>query len=247
MTRAVETLAKIDLFRLLTPQQIRTLDSSCIWRRAKPKQWILEYRDESQEVFFLTSGSVRVTIQSVSGRETILRDIHAGDFFGELAAIDGQNRSAGILALTEATIARMKPSTFLETVTSNPGIIKEVLVRMAAQARALANRVREFNAMSIHERLLTILLRLSRKEDGDIACAVISPAPTHGHLAGLIGTRRDSISKELRLMRRAGLIEMRRGALVLLDVELIMRKLNTPTNIAANSAKSPPGDVRTCL
>jgi CRP-like cAMP-binding protein len=186
-------------------------------------------------------------IQSVNGRETILRDIHAGDFFGELAAIDGQNRSAGILALTAATIARMRPSTFLETVISNPGIIKEVLVRMVAQARALANRLRESNAMSIHERLLTILLRLSRKEHGDIACAVISPAPTHGHLAGLIGTRRDSIGKELRLMRRAGLIEMRRGTLVLPDVELIMRKLNTPTTIAANSAKSPDGDIRTCV
>jgi hypothetical protein len=64
---------------------------------------------------------------------------------------------------------------------------------------------------------------------------------------GAIEAVRHAISKELRLMRRAGLIEMRRGALVLPDVALIMRKLNTPTSIAANSAKSPPGDVRTCL
>lgn len=166
MSRAVETLAKIDLFRSLSPDEIRILNSRCIWRRAKPKEWILEYRDNGKEVFFLTFGTVRVMIQSVGGRETILRDIYAGDFFGEVAAIDGQNRSAGILALTEATIARMTPSTFVETITGNPGLVKELLIRMAAQARSLANRVREFNAMGVRERLLTTLLRLSQHKTG---------------------------------------------------------------------------------
>ena len=62
MSRAVETLAKIDLFRSLSPDEIRILNSRCIWRRAKPKEWILEYRDDGKEVFFLTSGSVRVMV-----------------------------------------------------------------------------------------------------------------------------------------------------------------------------------------
>ena len=244
MNRAVETLAKIDLFRSLSPEEIRILNSRCIWRRAKPKEWILEYRDDGKEVFFLTSGSVRVMIQSVGGRETILRDIYAGDFFGEVAAIDGQTRSDGILALTEATIARMRPSTFVETITGNPGLIKELLIRMAAQTRTLANRIREFNAMGIRERLLTTLLRLSQPQDG--MHALLSPAPSHGHLAGLVGTRRDSISKELRLMRKAGLIEARRGALFLPDVQRIMREIN-PSDKAMGGAKSPQSDFRACL
>jgi CRP-like cAMP-binding protein len=244
MSRAVETLAKIDLFRSLSPEEIRVLNSRCIWRRAKAKEWILEYRDDGKEVFFLTSGTVRVMIQSVGGRETILRDIYAGDFFGEVAAIDGQTRSAGILALTEATIARTTPSTFVETIIANPRLVKELLIRMAAQARSLANRVREFNAMGIRERLLTTLLRLSQPQDG--MHALLSPAPSHSHLAGLVGTRRDSISKELRLMRKAGLIEARRGALFLPDVQRIMRELN-PNDRAMRGAKSPQSDFRACL
>ena len=243
MSRAVETLAKIDLFRSLSPEEIRVLNSRCIWRRAKAKEWILEYRDDGKEVFFLTSGTVRVMIQSVGGRETILRDIYAGDFFGEVAAIDGHTRSAGILALTEATIARMTPSTFVETIIGNPGLIKELLVRMAAQARSLANRICEFNAMGIRERLLTTLLRLSQPQDG--MHALLSPAPSHSHLAGLVGTRRDSISKELRLMRKAGLIEARRGALFLPDVQRIMREIN-PSDKAMGGAKSPQSDFRAC-
>jgi CRP/FNR family cyclic AMP-dependent transcriptional regulator len=247
MSRAVETLAKIDLFRFLPPEEIRALDSRCIWRRVKAKEWILEYREEGKEVFFLTSGSVRVMIQSVGGRETILRDIYAGDFFGELAAIDGQHRSAGILALTEATIARMRSSTFVDTVISNPRIVREVLIRMAAQARLLANRVREFNAMGIRERLLTTLLRLSQPEHGDATRAFVSPPPTHGQLAGLVGTRRDSIGKELRFMQKAGWIETRRGALVLTDVRRIIRELNTPPGVAMGRAKTPRDDLRARL
>jgi CRP-like cAMP-binding protein len=244
MSRAVETLAKINFFRSFSPEEIRILNSRCIWRRAKPKEWILEYQDDCKEVFFLTFGNVRVIIQSVGGRETILRDINAGDFFGEVAAIDGQTRSASILALTEATIARMTPSTFVETITGNPRLVKELLTRMAAQARRLANRVREFNAMGIRERLLTTLLRLSQPQDG--THANLSPPPSHGHLAGLVGTRRDSISKELRLMRKAGLIEARRGALFLPDVQRIMREIN-PNDRAMRGAKSPPSDLRAGL
>jgi CRP/FNR family transcriptional regulator, cyclic AMP receptor protein len=237
MSRAVESLAKTDLFGSMSPEEIRALDSRCIWRRAKAKQWILEYCDDSKEVFFLTSGRVRVVIQSVGGREIIFRDIEAGDFFGELAAIDGQSRSAGIVALSDATIARMTPSTFVDTITRNPAVAKRVLVRMAGQARALVDRVREFDAMGIHERLVTELLRMSQVEEGEPGRAVVSPPPTHAHLAGLVGTRRDSISKELRQMRKVGLIEARRDALVLPDVQRIMRELSTKA-IVRSGAKS---------
>jgi CRP/FNR family cyclic AMP-dependent transcriptional regulator len=55
----------------------------------------------------LTSGAVRVLITPSPDREVILADINAGGYFGEMAAIDGQPRSAGILAITDATIACM--------------------------------------------------------------------------------------------------------------------------------------------
>jgi CRP-like cAMP-binding protein len=113
---------------------------------------------------------------------------------------------------------------------------------MASQARALVDRVREFNAMGIHERLLTELLRMSQIEEGEPGRALVSPPPAHAHLAGLVGTRRDSISKELRLMREAGLIEARRDALVLPDVQRIMRELGRQAK-AMSRAKSRRRDL----
>ena len=224
--RAVETLAKIELFSSLTPEQIRLLDSRCIWRRAKAREWILDYQDESTEVFFLTSGIVRVLIQTEEGRETILRDIQAGASFGELAAIDAHKRSASILALTDATIARMQAATYVETVTSHPQVAKQALVMMTRHIRSLTDRVREFTTLGIHDRLVRELVRMSRADrTGGDNRAIVTPPPTHAHLAGLIGTRRETVTKELRAMTKAGFIEARRGAIVLLDVQKLVQTL----------------------
>src|SRR6267378_4929328 len=100
MTRRTETLAKIRLFRSLDATAIGHLDTQCSWRRAPGGQWIIDYQDASNDVFFVVNGSARVMIQS-AGRDVLLRQIDAGEYFGELAAIDDQPRSSGIVALTD--------------------------------------------------------------------------------------------------------------------------------------------------
>src|SRR6266849_5768411 len=112
MSRRTETLAKIALFRSLDAAKIEQLDTQCSWCRATRNQWIIDYQDTSNDVFFVVSGTLRVKIQSVSGREVLLREINAGEFFGEIAAIDNQPRSSGILAGTDVTFARMPASVF---------------------------------------------------------------------------------------------------------------------------------------
>ena len=70
------------MFRSLSPENIQLLDTQCSWHRAARNQWIIDYQDPSNDVFFVVSGTLRVKIQSVSGREVLLREINAGEFFG---------------------------------------------------------------------------------------------------------------------------------------------------------------------
>ncbi len=220
--RQKETLARVELFASLSAEQIARLDTRCIWRRARAKEWIIDWQDEGTDVFFLVSGVGRVMIRAVSGRETILRDVEAGAFFGELAAIDGQPRSAGILAITDVTIARMTAPTFVETVTGSPEISLQLLRRIAGEVRRLANRINEFNTLAMRERLIVELLRLSRMSRAEPREAIVSPPPVHAELAGRISTRRESVTKELSALEREGLIRRGRGALTLADVPQLM-------------------------
>ena len=71
MNRRTETLARITLFRSLDPAKIELLDTQCTWHRATRNQWIIDYQDTSNDVFFVVSGTLRVKIQSVSGRDSL--------------------------------------------------------------------------------------------------------------------------------------------------------------------------------
>jgi CRP/FNR family cyclic AMP-dependent transcriptional regulator len=177
----------------------------------------VDYQDTSNDVFFVVSGTVRVKLQSVSGREVLLREINAGEFFGELAAIDNQPRSAGIVAVTDVAVARMPASDFRAAVHAHPDVCDLLLSLLAGQIRTLANRVNEFTVLDARHRIYAELLRLSRPETGKPKQAVVSPPPVHAEIAARVSIRREAVARELKALERAGLIERRRGALVLTD------------------------------
>lgn len=217
MSRNTETLAKIGLFRSIDPEAIRKLDTQCAWRRVERNQWILDYQDGGNDVVFVTSGRVQVKIQSVAGREVLLREIDAGEYFGELAAIDGQPRSSGIVAVTDVTIAKMPASVFRAAVHAHADVCDQLLALLSGQIRTLSNRVNEFTTFDIRHRLYAELLRLARPEPGKPASALISPPPVHAELAARVSARREAVAREVKALERAGLLERRRGAIVITD------------------------------
>jgi CRP/FNR family cyclic AMP-dependent transcriptional regulator len=217
MSRKTETLAKITLFRSLDAAKIELLDTQCAWCRASRNQWIIDYQDPSNDVFFVVSGTLRVKIQSVSGREVLLREINAGEFFGEIAAIDNQPRSSGIIAVTDVTFARMPASLFRLAVHTYPDVCDQLLELLARYVRTMSNRVTEYTTLDARHRIYAELLRLSRPEAGKPQQAIVSPPPVHADLAARVSIRRESVTRELKALERTGLIEKRRGALVLTD------------------------------
>jgi CRP/FNR family cyclic AMP-dependent transcriptional regulator len=225
MVRQIETLAKIPLFRSLTADAIAKVDTQCLWRKAPGGQWLLDYQDASSDVFFVVSGAVRVTIQS-AGREVLLRNIDAGEFFGELAAIDRAPRSSGIIAMTDVVIARMPATVFRTLVHAHPDVCDQLLALLAGQIRMLANRVNEFSTLDVRHRIHAELLRLSRPDNGNPGRAIISPPPLQTEIAARVSARRESVTRELKALERNRLIERRRGALVLVDVDRLKRLVN---------------------
>ena len=222
MTRAARTLARIPLFRTLDPAAVRGLDDICGWREARAKQWIVDRESMGTDVYFVLDGTLRVIV-SAAGRETILRDLRAGEFFGELAALDGQPRSAGILAVTDARLAAMPAAGFRRAIHDHPDVCDRILAALVGQIRMLAVRANEMTGLSMKHRLWAELLRLSTPSHGAPEAAVVSPPPSHAELAARVSGQREAVTRELNVMERSGLIARRRGAIDLLDAARLRR------------------------
>jgi len=212
-------MATIALFRSLDPAAIADLDRQVSWRKYVRNDWIVELHDTSADVFFVISGSVRMKIPEASGREVVFQDLDAGSYFGEMDAIDEKPRAIGVMALTDVTIARMPRAAFRTAICRHPDAADQLLRRLTGIIRALTSRVREFSTLDVKHRLYAELLRLAREKDGDDDIAVISPPPVQSTIAARIGTRRETIAREMKALERSGLIERKRGALVITDTK----------------------------
>lgn len=212
------TLAHFALFRSLCEEEIGRLDAQCLWRSYEPGSVILEYEQESTDVYFIARGLVRVWLPSTRRTDVTLSDIGVGEFFGELAAIDARPRSASVTALTAATVARMPASTFGTTVRQHPDVCDQILQLLATRIRVLDTRVAELSSSSVRHRIRAELLRLGRLRTDRPNQAIISPPPTHAEFAARISTHREAVTREFKALERAGMLERHRGALTIVDV-----------------------------
>jgi CRP/FNR family cyclic AMP-dependent transcriptional regulator len=225
MTRPHETLERIDLLRSIDTKERVAFERRCIWRHAAAKEWLLEQGDIGTDIFFLTSGTIRVLITPSPDREVILADVNAGGYFGEMAAIDRQPRSAGILAITDATIACMSASMFREILHKYPDVSERLLKQLVARIRALDQRIDEFSSMHVKHRICAELLRRSRPDPTDQHRALVSPPPVHADIAACVSTRREMVVRELKVLERGGLLTRRRGAFVINNVPALIEML----------------------
>ena len=214
-------VSKIPLFAEISDKARQRLERQLVSRVYMQDELILDYEDQSTDVLFILSGKVRVLYRSPMGREVILADLGAGDFFGELSAIDNAGRSANVTALQKSEIAILPCGPFLDLATEEPQVAGRLMQTLVARIRALDKRFSEMSVMKTNERLYAELLRLSQPRRGQAGQRIISPPPFHHHLAGRIGCRREVVSRELSRLMKDGVIEKSRGGLVLIDVELL--------------------------
>ena len=133
--RIAMALAKSNPFQSLSYESIAALADGCRFVRFEPKQQIIGYLEESTNVFFIVSGTVRVAIHSTLGKEVSYRDLEAGEMFGELAAIDGEKRSASVMSLTDTLVVSMPQETFRTAFRTHPSVAEAVLKRLTNTVR----------------------------------------------------------------------------------------------------------------
>ena len=223
MGRGEETLDGVEIFAAMAAEDRAALAGRCHSRRFMRGQQIIGHQEETRDVFFVIAGEVRATSYALSGKEVTYRDIAAGDMFGEYAAIDGEPRSADVVALTDCLVASMSDTVFWEVLDRHPEVAAVTLKRLTSQIRVLTERIFEFSTLAVRNRIHAELLRLARSHPAEDNTAVIKPAPTHAELASRVSTHREAVTRELNALTHARLVERRSDALRINDVAKLSR------------------------
>jgi CRP-like cAMP-binding protein len=216
-------LRSVSLLAGVERAALEDLAQQCRWRRFTGGQRVVSREAQDRDVYLIIAGRVRATAFSSGGRQVTYRDIRAGDWFGELAAIDGRARSADVEALEDTVVASMNPSVFRQLLHDHPSVCDCVLDRLVGLVRDLTERVFEFSTLGVQDRVHSELLRLAREAGIRDNAARLEPAPKHADLAGKLSTYREQVTRELSAMVKDGLVRRDSHALVIPDVARLER------------------------
>ena len=208
----------IKIFKDLPAQVYNQIEAKVRWKKYQPNAEVIKYQEKSTDVYFVKEGHVRATMFSYSGKEVSYQDLFAGDIFGELSAIDGLPRSAHVVVIEPSTIGAMSSKDFMEAIHLHSEISTAVLVRLTGVIRGLSDRIYQFGALDVKDRVRKEILELARQHMSGPNTAVIPDMPKHLEIANRINTHREAVTRELNTLSKMGLIEQQRRVLTVNDV-----------------------------
>jgi CRP-like cAMP-binding protein len=231
--QTMQSLSRVPFFREASDLDFERFDRRCSWRRFDENEVIVDYEDDSTDVYFIVSGDVRILVRTAAGKEVILAEMRTGQYFGELAAIDGTKRSANVSALTRCEMCIVPAAVFHEILGASPALARRLMILLVTRIRELNARLMEHSVLDLRHRLYAELLRLSSPRSGHASERIISPPPYHHVLANRIGCRREQVTRELSSLSTDGLIEKTRGGIVIRRPDVLQQRINQALNEAA--------------
>ena len=219
-------LAAVPLFAGLADDGLVSLVQGMRVRRFRRGETVFHVGDPGDALFIVMSGSIKITLPADTGDEAILATLRPGDFFGELALLDGAPRSATAVAI-EATETYILPrDRFRELIATEPIMREALLATLAAEVRRLTNHVEELHFLDITGRLASRLARMAGEAGAtslpDGAIRLAGPL-TQSDLAAMIGCTRQSVNKLLGMFSDDGLIRLEKDRIVVLDLDGLAR------------------------
>jgi CRP/FNR family cyclic AMP-dependent transcriptional regulator len=220
---SARSLGGVELLESLTPAQLQAVERRCAWRKWQPGEQIIDRETLGNDVYFVVRGKARVVDYSTSGnREVIFDELDAGTYFGELAAIDGEPRSANIVAVEETVTASLPAEDFINLLFDHRDIGIALTRRLSEMVRNSTVRIMDLSTLGAHNRIYAELLRLARTGGGAKPnTASIHPVPVHSDIAARVSTTRETVARVLSELSHRDLVHREGDALVIHDLNLL--------------------------
>jgi CRP-like cAMP-binding protein len=216
----MNTLDGIDVLDALTSEERAKIAKLCRWKKYTAQEQIFDRQSEQRDVFFVVKGRVKIVIYSLSGREVTLDDVLQGSFFGELAALDGEPRSASVMALEDTVLAILSAESFLEMLQEFPEISLNVMQRMAEIIRQATDRILDLSTLGANNRVHAEVLRMARLAEEDAnGRPIIRPIPVHSDMASRVSTTRETVARVMNDLARNHILKRNADHLLIEDLD----------------------------
>jgi CRP/FNR family cyclic AMP-dependent transcriptional regulator len=215
---AVDLLRSVPLFADLEAGELERFSRVAVPRTYPAGTRVFHEGDSSDACYIVREGSFRITREHSDGRAITLATLGPGEIFGELAMLDGDERSASAEALTDGEVLALPAGDVRSLLGRHPEISLKLVAGLVRRLRAANVRLSRQSFQTVPSRVAGILAQLTREaHDGDGEEAEVTIRMNQTDLAQLAGTSRESVSRFLAELERAGVVRSGRGRVTVLD------------------------------
>ncbi len=204
-----ELLRRVSIFEGLDERGLGALEKLLKLRSFSPDSVIVSQSDPGDALFVLVRGRVKVVLYGEKGREMILSSFRPGEFFGEMSLLDGQPRSANVIAIEPSALYVLERNAFAKYLGENPRIALNILAEMSRRLRRADSIIGNLALLDVYGRVARMLRELAAADGQETeGGVVIRQRPTQAEMAAMIGTSRETVSRALSEFQRRGFLEI---------------------------------------
>ena len=221
-------LKSVSLFYDLSEKELGYISSRMITKNFETGSLIFMENSEGEKCFFVSEGSVKVTRLSKDGKEVILAMLNKGEFFGEMALLDGESRSANVIALEKTEVLTLNRVDFLSVLEEYPQIAIQLLKEMAHRLRKSDRQIASLSLSDAEKRIALCILRFADEQgvikNGEVN---IPKIPIQQDIANMSGTSRETVSRALNLLEKEKFIRREGRELVIKNYKRFVKEFDS--------------------
>jgi len=214
----IALLKRVPLFSELAPKELERISRVAVPRSYPKGVRVFHEGDHSDACYIVRSGDLRVTREHSDGRAIALATLGPGDIFGELAMLDGEARSASVEALSDCELLALPAGDVRALLRGSAEITVKLVIALTRRLRASNERISRQSFQTVPSRVAGVLSQLIAEEAAPIEGREgVTIRMTQADLAQLAGTSRESVSRFLAVLDRAGVVRVGRGRVTVLE------------------------------
>ena len=217
MPSPLELLRSVPLFSGLEHEELERFSRVAVPRTFPASTRVFHEGDHSDACYIVRTGSFRVTREHSDGRAITLATLGVGDIFGELAMLDGEVRSASVEALVDGELLALPAGEVRGLLARHPEITVKLVAALVRRLRTANERISRQSFQTVPSRVAGVLSQLVAEEAPSADGGEITIRMNQADLAQLAGTSRESVSRFLADLERAGIVRPGRGRVTVLD------------------------------